>query len=115
MPYARSARDSLIKCRITTNKNLKAIIRSDGTLVGYVAIPQAIEIVQNVIGNDQHFVFNQAIPESTWDITHDMNKHPSVTVVDSGGTEILGDITYLDSNHLLISFTSLCSGKAYLN
>ena len=52
---------------------------------------------------------------STWTIKHNLGKHPSVTIVDSGGTKVQGDITYDSANKLTVTFSSAFSGTAYLN
>jgi len=64
---------------------------------------------------DLNFVFNQLIPSAIWNVTHNLNKYPSVTVVDSGGTVVVGDINYIDTNNLTITFSFIFSGKAYMN
>lgn len=50
-----------------------------------------------------------------WMINHNIGKFPSVSVVDSAGTVVIGDVTYIDMNNLIIQFISAFSGKAYLN
>src|SRR4051794_19265651 len=40
------------------------------------------------------FVYTQLAPAATWVVPHNMNKHPSVMVVDSGDTVIDPDIHY---------------------
>ncbi len=52
---------------------------------------------------------------STWTITHDLGKFPSVSVVDSANTQVVGEVDYIDNNSLTITFTAAFSGKAYLN
>ncbi len=64
---------------------------------------------------DKHYVHNQSSSAATWNITHNLNKYPSVTVVDSAGTVVAGDITYVGANSLTVTFRSAFSGKAYLN
>ena len=61
------------------------------------------------------FVHDQIPPAFTWEIVHALNRLPSVTVVDSGGNVVMGDIIYIDENSLSISFTVAFSGKVYLN
>ena len=61
------------------------------------------------------YVYEQGIASDTWTITHNLNRHPSVTVVDSGDTVVIGYITYLDDNSLEIKFNGAFKGKAYLN
>lgn len=67
------------------------------------------------VGIDLTFTFVQNSPSSVWNINHNMGKHPSVTIVDSGGSQVIGDLVYVDSNNLTLSFSAAFSGKAYLN
>ena len=64
---------------------------------------------------DKHFVFIKSTPDSVWDITHDLDKYPSVTIVDSAGSVVIGDITYTSKSTLTVTFSAAFSGKAYLN
>lgn len=66
-------------------------------------------------GGDKEFIYTQSGATASWSITHNLNKYPSVTVVDSGNNIVIGDITYNDLNTLTINFTASFSGKAYLN
>lgn len=67
------------------------------------------------IDADKSYVYAQNIPSSTWDITHNMGKYPSVTVIDSAGSVVIGEVTYKSTSQLAVTFTSSFSGKAYLN
>lgn len=64
---------------------------------------------------DKHYTHNQLVPSTTWEVTHNLNKMPSVTTIDSAGTEIKGDITYISVNQLSIQFSSEVTGTAYCN
>ena len=67
---------------------------------------------------DKHYAFTdhtQANPSTIWTINHGLNKFPSVTVVDSAGTQVLGDVQHIDNDNLTITFVNQFSGKAYLN
>ena len=46
----------------------------------------------------QAYVHDQAIPSMVWTINHNLGYHPNVTVIDSGGTEWIGDIAHLSDN-----------------
>lgn len=61
------------------------------------------------------FVFEQAIPSDEWRIQHTLNKYPSVSIVDSGLNVVVGDVTYIDKNNLVVNFIGAFSGKAFLN
>ena len=64
---------------------------------------------------DKTFVYNQATSSDVWEITHNLDKYPAVTVVDSGGSVVIGEVVYIDKNNVRITFTSAFSGKAYFN
>jgi hypothetical protein len=64
---------------------------------------------------DKNYVHNQVVASNTWNVFHDLNKYPSVTIVDSGENVVIGDVQYIDLNNIKITFTSTFSGKAYFN
>lgn len=66
-------------------------------------------------GSDKTFVFTQSVPSNSWKIMHNLDKYPSVTVVDSGGTVVVGSIDYNDKNNCTCTFSAPFSGQAYLN
>lgn len=67
------------------------------------------------LGIDQTFTFTQNTAADVWEIEHNLNRYPSVTVVDSAGSVVVGDVQYLDSNNIRCYFRGAFSGTAYLN
>ena len=65
--------------------------------------------------DDKTFVFTQVVPSATWVITHNLNKFPSVSVVDTANTSGFGAVEYNSANQLTITFSGAFAGKAYLN
>ena len=61
------------------------------------------------------FVFTQGVAATTWNITHNLNKFPSITVIDTGNTVVTGEYTYIDTNNVTLTFSAGFAGKAYLN
>ena len=61
------------------------------------------------------YIFNQPTPSTVWTITHNLNRYPSVTVVDTAGTIIETETIYSTPNTIIINFNSANAGKAYLN
>lgn len=57
----------------------------------------------------------QGEASDVWMIEHNMGRYPSVTVVDSAGSAVFGDVTYANENQLTVTFSVAFSGKAYLN
>lgn len=66
-------------------------------------------------GGDATHVHDQSSASSIWTIAHALGKYPSVTVVDTGGSIIMGDVSYPSVSQVAVEFTSATSGKAYLN
>ena len=73
-----------------------------------------------IIG-DITFTHNQSSTSDTWTIAHNLNRFPSVTVVDSANTVVIGTVVYDSANQLTIRFFAgegnpvAFQGKAYLN
>lgn len=62
------------------------------------------------------FVFEQGLAADTWIIEHNLNKHPSIAVVDSSGKiQMPDEVEYNDENTITVTFLSAFAGKAYLN
>jgi len=57
----------------------------------------------------------QGSASSTWTITHNLNKFPSVTIVDSNEEQIFGVVDYQSANTIVLTFSAAILGKAYLN
>ena len=91
-----------------------------------VVVPRVISVLstpggrQGVPGppgasGDLNAVHQQAFALAVWQVTHNLGKRPSVTVVDSAGDAVEGSVRYLDDNRLTITFSAAFSGSAYLN
>lgn len=61
------------------------------------------------------FEHSQGSASNSWTITHNLGFKPNVTVIDSAGNIVEGEIAYTNSNSLTVSFASAFSGKAYLS
>ena len=55
------------------------------------------------------------VASATWTITHNLGKFPSVTVVDSTNTLVIGNVVYTNSNIINITFNSAFAGCVFLN
>jgi len=61
------------------------------------------------------FEFDQGDAVTTWDITHNLGKFPSITVIDTGNTVVTGEYNYVTNNRVILTFSAAFAGKAYLN
>jgi hypothetical protein len=57
----------------------------------------------------------QSIASATWTINHNLGWYPNLTVQDSSGSVVEGEIAYTSSNTLTVTFTGAFSGDAYLS
>lgn len=69
----------------------------------------------NTITGDLSYNHSQVASATVWTVVHGLLKYPSVSVVDSGGNLVFGDVQYIDSSNLTITFTAAFSGNAFLN
>lgn len=69
----------------------------------------------NQISTDKNYVHNQRYASESWHIIHNMNKYPSITIVDSANNIVLGEINYISLNEVIVKFIGTFSGKAFLN
>jgi hypothetical protein len=76
---------------------------------------EATAVGVSAVKTDAHYTHTQSVPSSEWTIQHNLGKRSSVTVVDSTDAVVFGDINYVDSNNVTITFNGAFSGKAYFN
>lgn len=86
-----------------------------GTITGNIQNQTDLwNIIQNLYARD-HFIHTQSLASTTWTVTHNMGKRPSVSIVDSSGYEVIASVNHVSVNQLVITFSSAFSGVAYLN
>lgn len=93
-------------------------IKTNGTLkldCDYFDLEANSTNLSTVLGGDKSFIFSQGTPSNEWNIQHNLQKYPSVLVLDSAGNLVEGNVRYIDTNNLTITFNSSFSGKASLN
>lgn len=73
------------------------------------------EQIDNIDVTDDTFVYEQGIASDVWVITHNLNKHPSITLVDSAGTVFKAKEEYNSANQVTVYLNGATTGKAYLN
>jgi len=64
---------------------------------------------------DKTYRHVQSVSSDTWTINHNLNKYASVTVQDSAGSIVIGEITYNNKNTITLTFSGAFSGEAHLN
>lgn len=68
-----------------------------------------------VVARGGTFIHLQTRAAAAWTIVHGMGRFPSVSVTDSAGSLVAGEVSYPDENTVEVTFRGAFSGKAYLN
>jgi len=66
-------------------------------------------------GDDGFYTHNQIAASSAWVINHLLGKYPSVTIEDSAGNVVVGDVRYESIDRVVVNFSCAFSGTAHLN
>lgn len=61
------------------------------------------------------YAHTQGVSSNSWVIAHNLGFKPNVTVIDSAGNIVEGEIAYTTSDSITVSFAYSFSGKAYLS
>ena len=64
---------------------------------------------------DKTYLHQQTTASDVWVIVHNLNKYPSVSVIDSAGNEVIGEVNYDDKNQVTLKFEGGFKGVATLN
>lgn len=79
-------------------------------------VPNLITLVtsssQSVL--TRRHVHTQAAVSNQWTINHSLGGYPSVMVVDTAKTVVVGDVTYNSESQIVVNFSSAFAGYAYL-
>lgn len=91
--------------------------REDESTYIYVDLqgPEGPQGPQGPPGIIETYIHNQISSASTWSIQHNLGRYPSVSIVDSGGSIVLGAVKYISENEIQISFSAAFAGRAFLN
>lgn len=99
MAFGESATDGVERLVV----NLDTVFKKSVNIEGSISI------------GDKNYVHSQETAATEWEVTHDLGKQPAVTVIDSAGTEVVGEIEYIGNNKCILRFEGAFSGKAIFN
>ena len=100
---------------------MSGLIPVNGQVIVQVTPPAGPVVTLNEItvgGINQPAVayhHTQGTASAVWNITHYLGWYPNVTVQDSGGSIVEGEISYTSSNALTVTFSGAFRGDAYLS
>jgi len=81
-------------------------------------ILELLELMRQYLNSpsvDLNMVYVQATPATVWEIQHNFHKYPSVSIIDDDGQIMEGQVDYVDTDNLAITFSEPVSGRATIN
>jgi len=95
--------------QVTKKSKVSTVIKaSPKTLI--VSGPSAVPTTLTV------YTHTQASPSSSWTVNHNLGYYPGgVSIVDSAGSKVYGDVTFVSENQLVVNFSAAFGGKAYVS
>jgi len=62
----------------------------------------------------EYYKHEESPASDTWTINHNLGRSPAVTIIDTEGNTVIGEINYVDDDNLILTFTSPVEGIAHL-
>lgn len=136
---ARILGNNTINAEITSGANINASVRGNGSIraevntyssattekKGIIRIATDEEAIEGLSDNTAitpktlklatSYTHIQGTASEVWTINHNLNKNPSITIVDSANNVVSGRRKYVDENTVELYFNSAFKGSAYLN
>ncbi len=79
-------------------------------------VPNSVTVSQVAVGSgDLHFEHTQSVASDQWDVTHNLNKKPAVSVLDSNDYVVYAIVHHITNNRVIIEFNVPTFGKAVFN
>ena len=97
----------------TNNYDIALLYKGSGN--GSLVVDKHYALVAFGGGTDKTYTHTQNSGATTWSVTHNLGKQPSVTVVDVNNVQGYGIVTHTNANELTITFPGNTTGKAYCN
>lgn len=95
--------------------NSGSVVATPGVNEKTLTLVQQSGSTVTVVWADTNYVHDQQVASANWVINHNLGKFASIHIVDTAGDEIIGEVRYNSINQMTVTFTSLVSGKAYIN
>jgi hypothetical protein len=65
-------------------------------------------------GDGYYLEYPVGVASSIWTINHDFNAYPNVTIINSAGDQVEGDVDYVSNYIITITFSAPFAGTAIL-
>lgn len=92
---------------------LGSLATQSGNVVDFLTTTAAESIYRPL--DEDAYTHAQLSANNSWLVPHNLNRYPSVTITDSAGSVVIGNVTYLSPTQIRLDFSAAFSGTAYLN
>lgn len=100
--------------RVTRIQERKRVVRIQKDRIKVVTIGIAPPSSSSG-GNDLNYVHEQLTPSDTWEIKHNLQKYPSISIYSLSGDKVEGNISMDNINGFTIKFSSQKMGRVFCN
>ena len=97
----------------SAREEYKQLLQKDDNTV-WVWTPNGWKQIGGAMTPDE-YDHAQSTPSSSWLVQHNLKRYPAVTVTDSAGNVVRGQIKYIDDMSVRMSFTKPFSGLAHFS
>lgn len=104
-----------VKDKLDTKLEAPNLIPGSHITITQTAQGLVIDTDLSTLDPDKTYYHAQTTASDTWVISHNLNKYPAVSVIDSAGNEVEGEIIYNSINQITIMFKGAFKGSATLN
>jgi len=111
---AAGAVDSVAEVIVVTTRDEPATVVTLVEPVNVAVVQSGPMALTNPSGGAT-YTFYQLAPTAEWRIQHPLNKRPSVSIQDSAGNLVVGEVRYVSNDLVVVAFRSPFSGRADLN
>lgn len=99
----------------SATENSKGVIRIATEEEAIEGLNSKTAITPATLRKVTFYEHTQGVASDTWTIVHNLNKRPSVTVIDTAGNTIVPARRYIDNNTVVIKLKAATKGTALLN
>ena len=99
----------------SATENTKGLIRIATEEEAIEGINSKAAITPETLRKVTYYEHTQGVAADTWLIVHNLNKKPSITVIDTAGNTFVPARRYIDNNTVVIKFKAATKGTALLN
>lgn len=98
-----------------TDIQVQEAIQAESDIINTRIDNEVERLEEEIQESSNTFVFEQGIPATEWVINHNLNKRPSIDLVDYNGEVFEAFKEYTSDNQVIIRLDSAATGYAYLN